>query len=114
VRIPPAEFFSGLEEAMIVLAVTFVVKKEHIDQFEEVIKTQATNSITREAECLQFDVCFDPADRSRVFLYEVYTDEAALETHRNTGYFLKYTETVKDWIISKSAQQYQRWSRPER
>lgn len=97
---------------MIVLAVTFVVKKEHVEEFEEVITTQATNSITREPECLQFDVCFDPADRGRVFLYEVYTDEAALEVHRNTEYFLKYSATVEDWVISKTAEQYQRWSGP--
>lgn len=97
---------------MIVLAVTFVVKKESVDDFEEVIKTQATNSITREAGCLQFDVCFDPADKSRVFLYEVYTGDAALETHRNTDYFLKYTETVQDWVISKTVEQYQRWTGP--
>ncbi|MFW2364946.1 MAG: putative quinol monooxygenase [Desulforhopalus sp.] len=97
---------------MIVLAVTFVVKKDHIEDFEQVIKTQATNSITREPECLQFDVCFDPTDRSRVFLYEVYTNHAALEVHRNTEYFLKYSATVEGWIVSKTAEQYQRWSGP--
>lgn len=95
---------------MFAVTVTFVVKEEHIDAFEDVMKTQAINSLTRESGCHQFDVCFDPTDRSRVFLYELYTDKAAFEEHLKTGHFLNFDATVKDWLISKAAENWDRWS----
>lgn len=95
---------------MFAVTVTFVVKKEYIDDFEEVMKTQATNSLTREEGCHQFDVCFDPADRGRVFLYELYTDQAAFDDHLKTDHFLNFDATVKDWLISKTAENWNRWS----
>lgn len=95
---------------MFAVTVTFVVKKEHIDKFEEVMKTQATNSLTREVGCHHFDVCFDPSDRSRVFLYELYTDKAAFDTHLKTDHFLNFDATVKDMLVSKTAETWNRWS----
>lgn len=95
---------------MFAVTVTFVVKEEHIDDFEGVMKTQAYNSLTREAGCHQFDVCFDPSDRRRVFLYELYTDKAAFEDHLKTDHFLNFDATVKDWLIFKTAENWDRWS----
>jgi len=99
-----------MEELMFAVTVTFVVKKEHIDDFEEVMKTQAGNSLTREVGCHHFDVCIDPSDRSRVFLYELYTDKAAFDDHLQTPHFLNFDATVKGWLISKTAESWMRLS----
>ena len=93
---------------MFVVTVTFVVKDEYVDDFKPVMETQATNSLTLEPGCHQFDVCFDPSDRRRVFLYELYTDRAAFDEHLKTDHFLNFDATVKDWLISKVAENWER------
>ena len=95
---------------MFAVTVTFIVKEERIREFEDVMKAQAINSLTREVGCHQFDVCFDSSDKSRVFLYELYSDKAAFEDHLKTDHFLNFDSTVKDWIISKTAENWARWS----
>ena len=60
-----------------VITVTFDVKLEHTTEFREAMIAQAQNSLARETGCMQFDVCADPGDAGRVFLYEIYADEAA-------------------------------------
>lgn len=97
---------------MFAVTVNFVVKTEHIEDFTKVMKTQATNSLTKELGCHQFDVCFDPADRSRVFLYELYTDRAAFEDHLKTDHFINFDATVKDWLVSKTAENWTCWQVP--
>jgi quinol monooxygenase YgiN len=99
---------------MFAVTVNFVVKEEHIDDFEEVMKAQAANSLTREVGCHQFDICFDPSDRSRVFLYELYTDQGAFDDHLQTTHFLNFDATVKDWLISKTAETWMRLSYPSK
>ena len=74
---------------MFAVTVNFVIKPEHIENFSKVMKAQAQNSLNREVGCHQFEVCFGPKDRSRVFLYELYTDKAAFEEHLKTDPFLK-------------------------
>ena len=95
---------------MFVVTVTFVVKEEHIDEFETVMKKQATNSLTLEPGCHQFDVCFDHANPKRVFLYELYTNKTAFEEHLNTAHFLDFDEKVKNWLVSKTAENWKHWS----
>ncbi|HYM47338.1 MAG TPA: antibiotic biosynthesis monooxygenase [Burkholderiaceae bacterium] len=57
--------------------------------------------------CIQFDVCIDPADRRRVFLYEVYIDRAAFEDHLNAEHFKTFDRTVASWVESKAVKPWQ-------
>lgn len=95
---------------MFAVTVNFVVKKGHVDEFAQVMKTQATNSLTLESGCHQFDVCFDREDPCRVFLYELYTDQTAFEEHLKTEHFLDFDAKVKDWLVLKTAENWDRWS----
>jgi autoinducer 2-degrading protein len=79
---------------MFAVTVNFVIKPEHIENFSKVMKAQAQNSLNREVGCHQFEVCFGPKDRSRVFLYELYTDKAAFEEHLKTDHFLNFDATM--------------------
>jgi len=89
---------------MFVVTVTFVIKKDYIDEFEPVMKKQARNSLRNEAGCLRFDVCSDPKDRCRIFLYEVYESGDAFALHLKTKHFLNFDKTVKDWTETKVAE----------
>ena len=89
---------------MYIVTVEFVVGAQHVEAFQQAVQQQAHNSLTLEADCHQFDVCTDPQDRRRTFLYEVYTDEAAFHAHRETEHFANFGATVGPWVESKTLQ----------
>ena len=93
---------------MFAVSVEFIIREENIDEFRHAVLTQANNSLTRESECHQFDVCVAPADRQRVFLYELYTDEAAFESHRRTKHYRKFDALVKDWLEIKTVRSWEK------
>ena len=53
------------------VTVEFAVQPGFAGPFMERLAVQAEESL-REAGCSQFDVCVDPSDEHRVFLYELY------------------------------------------
>lgn len=85
------------------VAVHFYIEPEYADQFHVVIRRQAANSLSKEAGCHQFDVCFDKEDPSKVFLYETYSDAAAFEAHRQTDHFAEFSAAIEGWVADKQA-----------
>jgi len=86
---------------MYVIAVEFTINNEFVSQFRDRVQQQAEDSLTNESECHQFDVCFDLDDKTKCFLYEKYTNEAAFEVHRSTDYFSSFAAEVEPWVASK-------------
>ncbi len=84
------------------IAVQFHIAPEHVEAFKRRVIQQATDSLTKEVGCLQFDVLIDQADPNTIFLYETYLDATAFETHRGTEHFADFTTTITPWVISKS------------
>ena len=82
---------------MIVLMVTINIKPEHKEAFMEEMMGDAIGSNRDEPGCLRFDVLQDNENPNTIHLYEVYTDEAALEAHRQAPHYLKWREAVADW-----------------
>ena len=93
---------------MYVIAVIFLIRDGHEAQFLTRVEHQAEDSLAREDGCLQFDVCTDPADPKRIFLYEIYRDEAAFQHHLETAHFKDFDATVADWVASKSVEAWHR------
>ena len=83
---------------MITIFVTIHVKPGHREQFTEASFGDAQGSVRDEPGCFRFDILQDDSDPNRFHLYEVYTDEAALEAHRNAPHFKKWRATVQDWF----------------
>jgi (4S)-4-hydroxy-5-phosphonooxypentane-2,3-dione isomerase len=86
---------------MLAVTVHFRIKPEHREDFRTAVLMQATNSLTNEPRCRQFDVCFDGERPDEVFLFEVYDDEEAFAAHRQQPYFAKFGATVADWVAAK-------------
>ena len=86
---------------MIALMVTIQIKPEHQKAFIKSMLDDAIGSNRDEPGCLRFDVIQDKKDPNRIYLYEVYKDEAALEAHRNAPHFIKWRDTVKDWYAGE-------------
>lgn len=91
---------------MLAITVEFQVKPEHAEAFREAVLAQAENSLTKEAACRRFDVSLDPDDAGRVFLYELYDDQAAFDHHLKTDHFISFDATVKDWLTSKKVESW--------
>lgn len=59
------------------------------------------NVLANEPGCLRFDLMTSDEDDARAFLYEVYADEAALETHFETPYMKQYLEDTGPMIAGR-------------
>ena len=82
------------------MIVTFVhvwVKEDHIEDFKEASIANHMESI-KEPGNLRFDVLQDNADPAKFVLYEAYESEEASADHKKTAHYLRWRETVADWM----------------
>ena len=89
---------------MFAVTVLLEVADRHLPEFMDAMLRQARNSLDLEKGCRQFDICVDPADNRRVFLYEVYKDKAAFDAHLKTEHFRDFDRRVKTWLVSKKVE----------
>ena len=63
---------------------------------------------SRECEpgCRQFDVCLDEDLPHRVFLYEIYDDDAAFAAHLQTSHYAVFNERTTPWVQNKLVHRY--------
>mgnify|MGYP001317698342 CR=1 FL=1 len=92
------------------LIVEFLILPAHVEAFAEAIAENAHISRTTEAGCRQFDVCRDPAQPERFHLYELYQDEAAVQSHLQSAHFLAFGEATSKWVEQKTVRRYLRTS----
>ncbi len=82
---------------MYVIIAPIQIKEGHKEAFIEAMLDDAKGSVANEPGCLRFDVIQDAGDPNRIWLYEVYVDEAAFQAHLQAPHFIKWRDTVKDW-----------------
>ena len=87
---------------MIVVCVEFEIEPGQTDVFMAAARTNAEQSFYQEVGCQQFDVCQDRNSPSFVFLYEVYDDQAAFETHKLTLHYGAFNQAVNGMVVNKS------------
>ena len=63
--------------------------------------------MTHETDCHRFDVSIDAKDGGRVFLYELYTDEAAYQAHRQTPHYHDFSTRITDRVAQKNIKTWQ-------
>jgi quinol monooxygenase YgiN len=99
-----------MKETPVMFAVTvrLEVDDRHLSEFMEAMRAQARNSLELEKDCRRFDICVDAGDRRRVFLYEIYTDKAAFDAHLKTNHFRGFDQRVKNWLVSKKVECWER------
>ncbi len=84
-----------------VVTVLFEIHAAHVNAFLTAMKNQARNSLEREPDCLQFDVCIDPDNPNHIFLYEIYQSAEAFQQHLDSDHFLAFDQAVRDWVVRK-------------
>ena len=86
---------------MFVVTVNFSVKRNQIEQFKPLMLENARLSLELEPGCKQFDVCFDSNEPRECFLYEVYDDRPAFETHLQMPHFKLFDAKVAELLDNK-------------
>lgn len=87
---------------MYVVTVTFALNTGCEALFLERVREQARDSLGREPNCHQFDVCTDPERPDQVFLYEVYGNPAAFQSHLESEHFKDFDAAVAGWVADKT------------
>jgi quinol monooxygenase YgiN len=83
-----------------VVTVEFAIQPGLAVQFLSRMKQQAADSLL-EPGCSRFDVCVDPSDRHRIFLYEIYSSREAFAEHLASAHFKDFDAAVRPWVASK-------------
>jgi autoinducer 2-degrading protein len=84
-----------------VITVEFDVVPAQFDAFLRLMIENAEASLRDEPGCKRFDIC-RPHDReNRVFLYEIYDDEAAFQAHLLTSHFESFALATKEMITAR-------------
>jgi quinol monooxygenase YgiN len=84
-----------------VIIAEFEVKPDELEQFLELARTDASQSVAREPGCQQFDVVLDREQPNRVVLYEVYANEAAFDAHLGTPHLAAFRAGIESLIVSR-------------
>jgi len=73
------------------------VKPDHIDDFIEASRQNHEASVI-EAGNRRFDVLQSADDPTQFVLYEAYENAAEAAKHKETAHYMKWRETVADWM----------------
>ena len=93
---------------MYAVIVDFKTKAEHATAFRDAIVANARASVADEPGCSQFDVCVDPQDGTRIFLYEIYDDLAAFEAHLRTPHYAVFDKLSAPLVEAKTVRKFSR------
>ena len=74
---------------MYIVVAPIQIKEGFKDQYIKGLIENARGAVNDEPGCLRFDVIQDANDSNRVWLYEVYKDEAAFQAHTQAPHFIK-------------------------
>ena len=85
---------------LFVNAVDLDIKPADMSKYLEAIKENGAASV-KEPGCRMFNIQVSAKDPNHVFLYEVYDNAAALDSHRQTAHFKKYAATTKDMVVKR-------------
>lgn len=82
---------------MFIYIVHVRVKPEFVEKFRAESLVNAQNTVN-EPNNRRFDVLQQEDDPTKFVLYEVYTDESALEEHKQTSHYAYWKSTVEPWM----------------
>ena len=84
---------------MHITIVNVYVRPDHIDDFIEASRLNHEASI-QEPGNRRFDVLQSSEDATHFVLYEAYVSAADAAAHKKTPHYLRWRDTVADWMAS--------------
>ena len=95
---------------MLAVCVDFEVDPVSLDAVLALMQKNASESLANETGCHQFDITQDPQNPTKLFLYELYEDAAAFETHKQACHYLEFNDAIRGMITAKSVRLLQKIS----
>ena len=81
---------------MFTILVTVKVKPDSLEDFLQEVHVYAGQS-EDEPGCVRFDVLQDAEFPDKIYLYQVFRDDQALDEHRNAPHNLAWAEKSEPW-----------------
>jgi autoinducer 2-degrading protein len=81
-----------------VITVDFEIEPAELGNFLSLVRENAKRSLQDEPGCRRFDVATLRDGSARVFLYEIYDDEAAFQAHLLTAHFKAFATATKAMV----------------
>lgn len=82
---------------MIVTFVHIWVKEPYIQKFIEISRENHKCSV-KEPGNLRFDILQDASNPTKFTFYEAYESEESVSDHKKTPHYLKWKDTVAEWM----------------
>ena len=70
--------------------------------FMALLRENARQSVALEPGCRQFDIVEADGPPGDVWLYEIYSDRAAFDTHLKTEHFLSFDAATRGMVMDKT------------
>lgn len=86
---------------MLVVTVWLDIRPGRMGEFLPLIRGSRERSLADEPGCRRFDICLDPKEPDRCFLFEIYDDEAALEAHCETADFKLFMSESSALVVRR-------------
>jgi autoinducer 2-degrading protein len=83
-------------------AVDLDIVPAEIENFKAALMENGAASV-KEPGCRVFNIHVLASNPNHVFIYEVYDNEAALQSHRQTDHFKKYSATTAKMVAKREA-----------
>ncbi len=84
--------------------VTVKIKHDKLDDFLAQAYANATAAVRDEPNCHMFRVMRNQDEPDTIHFFEVYTDAASLDAHRETVHYKAYNAAATDMILEKTVQ----------
>lgn len=81
--------------------VTVKVAPGKADEFLPIILENATSAVRDEPDCQMFRVLRNKDEADTFHFFEVYTNEAALDNHRETPHYKKFRELTQSMVVDR-------------
>jgi quinol monooxygenase YgiN len=88
------------------------VREDAVEQFRARLLRHAKTTLDAEPGCRRFDIHQEKSDPTLFLLIEIYTDDAALETHRASPHYMQFRQDVKDWVTGRTWWYWQKLDSP--
>ena len=85
-----------------VLIVHLDIAKAQLEEFIQIVRSHGANSRRIESGCLQFEVLLPKEPTAHVILFEVYADDAALESHWDSQHMAEYRKQIEGMIVHRT------------
>ena len=85
-----------------VLVIHLDIVEARLEEFIQIVQAHGTNSQKIESGCLQFEVLLPKESIAHVILFEVYVDDAALESHWGSEHMAEYRKQIEGMIIHRA------------